>query len=419
MRYPYSGIIVRFQDVTPAIPTPESSVATSESPSATPTNSVSSGASDASSKINDELHVNYWEVGSRRFLDIGVMISSLTVQAIRVDVPWKLKRSQIFDLGSELNGEKIITAVFNEVVHYESASDGDYAHIRLDPQGARDRKFTILRLNGTHLNASTEEMLSGGFSTRIQITVPSVPDNVIQGARYVRVRIVEVPRNVYTSMFYQKDRNVLSSSPETRIFDFRVNVRRGVPDDVLAGEADYIFPKFSKIHMFAIVPRERELAFQSERFKGCRSLEDEAVWNGYIQLPQRSKFSFDSVRNYLGYQWSVSAKEGGVKDLVALARFTSVKSSVPNIVRFLMLALVVGASGSGIWAYAWCLRRPDTSGCSAAEVSDIHSLLVYRAAPAAFLLVIASPKNLVRLYEAAKEGAKWALRRIGYYLSNQ
>jgi hypothetical protein len=160
-----------------------------------------------------------------------------------------------------------------------------------------------------------------------------------------------VPESTYTAIFYQKDRNLLSSSLETRIVDFRINVRRGVPDDVLTSQPDLFFPRWRKIHFFLTVDRVRELTFQSENFVACRSLEDEAIWNSYISINNAQVGESCSVKDFLGYQWTAKCSATGApaKDLVALARFSQVTSSLVYLVRFVALALIVGAAGNGVW----------------------------------------------------------------------
>jgi hypothetical protein len=420
MNYPFSGLLVRFSSLTEgteqANGDPEQSVAPSP---VTP--STREGGEVVAAVPDNQIHANLWEIGDRRFLDIGVMIdgSESGVKEIAVELPWVVQAGEVFDLGTKLDGDKILTAIFNEVVSYSGISGSDYATVTIDPENKGGSKFVIVRLHSFSFKLTTINLPNRVRTTRLVITVPS--DERTHGfRRYIRFRIVDIPLGVYTAIFAPNDRTLLSSSVQTRIFDFRINVRRGIPDDVLAGAEQWRFPRFSKIHLFAILAREREIAFEGDTFKACRSLEDEDVWNSYVNLSETSDESFKAVRNYLGYQWTASSKQDGSKDLVALARFTSVNASGANIVRFLVLGLLLGALAGGLWdlmkwffenrfaAYASFTKdevRPDAHYHDFPLLAAIVGVIV--------LLVIASPKRIVALYETCKRGAKRLLRFIG------
>jgi hypothetical protein len=338
MKYPFSGIIVRFESAAPGKGTPGSQV-----------------------EPKDELHVNLWEVAGRRFLDIGVMINTpKNIKNVQIDLPWKFDKTKVFDLGSRLVGEKIVAAIFNEVVRYDGANDNLLARVSFPQSNNGTGGFNLIRLNSNNFSTDPIVLSEGGSSTKLSVKLEQVPESESGNDLpcYIRFRIVDIPEGIYTAKFYQKDRNLLSSSLETRIVDFRINVRRGVPEDVLSARTDLFFPRWKKIHLFLTVDRAREMTFDSENFVACRSLEDEEIWNSYIALDNHSNDPQCSVSDYLGYQWTVKAKtskeDQGVKyvpakDLVALARFSQVTSSGWYMFRFVILALAVGAAGNGVW----------------------------------------------------------------------
>lgn len=348
MSHPFSGIIVRYVK-----PLPDNS---REAPTPDLLNPNEAKKDQQAEGHKDQLHVNLWEMSKKSFLDIGIMINDPSVEAIQIDLPWHLEKKQVFDLGSRLVGEKIIAAIFNEVVCYKGCANDYVAKVKFNPDGTEeDKGFFLIRLNSHDFSTSIISLSDGRNTTQLVIRLHAVADNL---PRYVRFRIADIPEGVYTSKFLQKDRNLLSSSSETRIVDFRINVRRGIPDDILSERRELKskpirleFPKFNRIHLFLTVDRVREITFQGENFVACRSLEDEEIWNSYIQLDNHSNGKpTDSVHKYLGYQWTAKNKDNKpVKDLVALARFTQVTSSFWYMTRFLILALIVGAAGNGIW----------------------------------------------------------------------
>lgn len=358
MNHPFSGIIVRYRRSTPVAGEPAQSTAQTHD-----------GGKDAIAPTasvvptpTDELHVNLWEIGGEPFLDLGVMIGDwVDCDSVQVDLPWSLDSRKVSDLGARLNGEKSIAAIFNEVVHYDGFADRNYASVcfRRD-DGVDFNHFTLLRLNSTYFHLKELNLADGTSVTQLKINLPRPQTNARNQRVYVRFRIRNIPDSVYASVFRQKDRNLLSSSTETRIIDFRINVRRGVPDEVLTGDSDVHFPHFSKIHFFLTIDRGQECVFQGHTFKGCRSLVDEEIWNEYVGNDAwLSAKGNKTVRNYLGYQWTESYKSSngstsdsgrrGIKDLVVLGRFSKTRSSFIYIIRFLALGLLFGVAGNALW----------------------------------------------------------------------
>lgn len=344
MSHPFSGIIVRYCG------------------NSSKTSVMAEGEQTAAPPA-DQLHVNLWELGDGPVLDVGIMINGWrNVQAIQINLPWSVADQDISDLGTKLNSEKTVAAIFNEVVHYDGSADLSYARVSFRPDdyvGSNPSNekntghFLLLRLSSTAYSTTKLYAADGDVSSQLRINLPELPD-VSEDRAYVRFRIRRVPRAVYSEVFRQKDRNLLSSSTETHIVDFRINVRRGVPDDILSGNSEVWFPRFRKIHLFLTIERSLVCEFESQNFIGCRSLVDEDIWNEYVRTQSdRGRKKPDSVRNYLGYQWTASAddqKDGrGAKDLTVLGRFSRTTSNAWYITRFVLLGLIFGMVGNALW----------------------------------------------------------------------
>lgn len=306
----------------------------------------------------DELHVNLWETGRDQFspfLDIGVMVKCRDlVKSIVVDVPWLLDARDVSDLGARLNGEKSVAAIFNEVVHYDGFAEGNFANISFRKDGVDHKPFTLLRLNSNSFKVEPSFLSDDTSCTRLTVSLPKVTpkdDSDKRKSAYIRFRIKKVPPKVYSVQFDQKDRSLISSINETRIVDFRINVLRGVPEELISSEVSLAFPKFERIHCFLTTLRDEECASVTSNYKGYRSLMDEDVWNEYIRLDSSEGISeATSVRNYLGYQWTASStKSGPAKDLIVLGRFSKVRSDYASIFRFIGFVILFGAVGSGVW----------------------------------------------------------------------
>lgn len=309
-------------------------------------------------ELEDELHVNLWETGRDRlspFMDIGLMIGKRDAySAVVVDFPWKVELKDVSDLGSRLNGEKSVAAIFNEVVHYDGFGEGNYANISFRKDGQDDKPFSLVRLNTQLFKVEPIFLSDENVCTRLTITLPSRPiiTNIKdhRESAYIRFRIRNVPPSVYSVDFIQKDRALISSNTETRIIDFRINVRRGVPEELLSGNDRLKFPKFQRIHCFLTTIRDEVCVSDTKDYKGYRSLMDEEIWNEYIRLDSSVGISEEtSVRNYLGYQWTASKEGDSVKDLIVLGRFSKVRSDYLSIARFVTLVVIFGASGSALW----------------------------------------------------------------------
>lgn len=305
MRYPFSGIIVRYRKPQQGVcQFPDGEIPRAQQSSANSlSNDASSdtdlGTTDQGEKTNseekplherrlrDELHINIWEVGKKPagpFMDIGVMISDRqNTGFIQVDLPWEVSKKDISDLGAKLNGEKSVAAIFNEVVHYDGFAEGNFANISFRKDGKDQKPFSLLRLNSELFKIEYVNLSNGTTSSRLLVEIPRPHPSTLSPDRrisaYVRFRIRNVPKEIYTSTFSQKDRTLISSRTEMRIVDFRINVRRGVPEELLSGSETVDFPQFERIHCFLTTDRSEDCSSQGKTYNGYRSLMDEDVWN--------------------------------------------------------------------------------------------------------------------------------------------
>ncbi|WP_233959240.1 hypothetical protein [Pectobacterium versatile] len=311
-------------------------------------------------KLDDELHVNLWEVGASNpspFMDVGVMIHDHeNIDEIVVDLPWIVDKKDINDLGSKLNGEKSVAAIFNEVVHYDGFAEGNFANISFRRNGIDEKPFSLFRLNSQSFKVEEMNLSNETLSSRLIIKLPKYLVKISEKDRrksaYIRFRIKNVPTTVYTVNFVQTDKALISSNIETRIIDFRINVLRGVPEELMYGNDNLQFPqKLKRIHCFLTTIRNEECISVSKYYNGYRSLVDEDIWNEYIKLDNSvSSKELNSVKDYLGYQWTVKGeKDEHIKDLIVLGRFSKKSSDITSILRFIVIVILLGAIGSGIF----------------------------------------------------------------------
>jgi hypothetical protein len=404
MTYAFSGIVVRYCAKTAQenIETPAPSIRVSDA---------------------DQLHVNLWEIEGQTVIDLGIMITAWqNIDALQVDLPWVASVTDITDLGARLNSEKTIAAIFNEIVHYDGSADLNYADISFRPSeqvgfnASNDRNYGHFRLLRLSSKAYSVSRLYPHASSQVRVTLPSDFGDTERPKRlYVRFRITNVPSDLYSDNFRQKDRNLLSSSQETRVIDFRINVRRGVPDEILNGDGTVWYPRFGKIHFFLTIDREQICDFESNNFIGCRSLFDEEIWNEYIS-PTGARRSI-SVNRYLGYQWSATGKittENGsgakifepVKDLVILGRFSRHHASPAGIIVFILLGLMFGLLGNAIWD----VFQPSANYFDNLRKRSDDILVIAAVLAAALVIVFVPVENIISGWTAERRKRRAAAR---------
>lgn len=372
MRHSFSGLLVRYVEINSL--TSNAANENTESPEpldisqssadvideANPAQAANNSKADSEDDLKtarDELHINLWELGGERFLDIGVLINSPEkINSVHIDLPWEVKEGDVSDIGGLLNSEKAVAAVFNEIVEYQSCADEAYASIKFRANGRRDKRkgFRLARLNSNHFSLKLNLLPDKSIATKLEIKFPVFPGKY-SDVVYIRFRIRSIPESVYCSTFPQADKNLLSSRTTTRIIDFRINTRRGVPDEVLSNPPGIRFPDFSKIHFFLTVHRTEICEFYGNAFVACRSLIDEREWNQYVNAStgENGCEMNHSVKNYLGYQWTAKVNKGAqeisVKDLGVLGRFSRHTTNTRQILRFVSLLFIFGAIGSATW----------------------------------------------------------------------
>lgn len=309
--------------------------------------------------LDDELHVNLWEMGENNrapFMDIGVMISQHSeIDEVVIDLPWEVDKKDINDLGTKLNSEKSVAAIFNEVVHYDGLAEGNSANISFRRNGQDQKPFCLFRLNSQSFRIESIPISNGTLTSRVYVKIPKhkkTPEEDERKSGYIRLRIKNIPSTVYTNYFSYSDKALISSNIETRIIDFRINVMRGVPEELMHGNENLAFPKrLKRIHCFLTTIRNEECVSVSKYYNGYRSLVDEDIWNEYIKLddslPPKKQ---NTINNYLGYQWTIkSEKDEVIKDLIVLGRFSKKTSNRLSIIRFIIIVVMLGALGGGVW----------------------------------------------------------------------
>jgi hypothetical protein len=316
------------------------------------------GIRQQSNIASPEIHFNIWEgKGMDPFLDIGVMLDiNDPAERIEIFLPWGIAAGDIEDLSPRILGPNGVSAVFNEAWTssganncpggYVTRTDGSiFSIVPYDRPIVETRNHSLGTLRSIVLDVTGLRAISAVTTAGAQR--PAVK-------MYVRIRVKKVPPKFYQVGIDQGD--VLGGSllNRTEIIDFRMNVRRGVPaaiESFLRGR----FIEFSKVQLFLMKSRDEDIVFEDKLFKACRSLEDEKFWAEYI-LPygassSASEKSRKRVQRSLGYQWTKIpvTSQTEFSEFGMLARFKSFRTKKRTIGLFVVLALVLGAAGNGVY----------------------------------------------------------------------
>ncbi|MDR5759754.1 hypothetical protein [Caballeronia sp. LZ035] len=276
-------------------------------------------------------------------LDLGEPADS-----IELVFPQKMPVTSIVDLSATLTQAQAIPAIFNESWAVAHAGSQGSDSVVYDPANI-GKSFAVVSANG----AITETRHVGHDALSISVRELVTRANAVSQSTgrsiervYVRFRLLEFKKHYYcvgagerTSDWWQP------SWQRTEDIDFRLNVRRGAPPRLESQIGRFL--EFSKVHLFLMRSRDKDIVFQDKLFKASRSLEDEDFWAQYCvygtQLPL--DVSLKRVRNSLGYHWK-SAGSDPVKEFGTLARFKIVEFGVG---KFVVVAMIVGAMGSMLW----------------------------------------------------------------------
>jgi hypothetical protein len=312
-----------------------------------------------------EIHLNIWErkewwpfAKLKAFLDIGLMFDiEETLTSVEVILPWSGREADLRDLYSRVANTDGIAAVFNEgwVISYP----GNEAMVAA--QGNPEKNFAIVHVFDTQGGPRFVKPTTHGNHKAVTIDVQALrarAKNAIAQAAgvtvkrfYLRFRILAVEREFYCVGESEKLRGLAPVWQRTDVIDFRVNVRRGVPQGIENTVKGW-FLEFSKVQLFLMRTRDQDIIFHDRLFMSCRSLEDEEFWGKYADEPTVSKRDIVSlVKRSLGYHWKDSQKTSGgvtkfVTEFATLARFKIVEF---GWLWFLIAAVLLGALGNGVW----------------------------------------------------------------------
>lgn len=306
--------------------------------------------------VAPELHLNIWERAPTKgtpapdaFLDVGIMLDvNDPTTSLELVFPTKVESGTVQDLAAVVSDPKAVPAVFNESWAVASLGTHGADAVVYDPAGL-SRSFAIVSTQGaiTEVQHAGHDALSIAIQpliARAKSLSQSHQKNV--ASVYLRFRILAIKPDFYAvGAGSHNDDWWMPSWQRTEDIDFRLNVRRGAPPGLESTVGRFV--EFSKVHLFLMRSRDKDIVFLDKLFKASRSLEDEEFWAQYsLTSGQTMSENRLRVKNSLGYQWSKFADPEPVREFGTLARFKVVEFGIG---KFIAVALLVGAAGNMLW----------------------------------------------------------------------
>jgi hypothetical protein len=319
-----------------------------------------------------EIHLNIWEQeksskqAEEAFLDIGLMLDiNYPANTIELIFPWEVLVKDLIDLSSAIATSEAIPAIFNESWAVSSVANGYVVYASPPKQSAAASKsnqdrisFSIVNIHGS-LTASSHDARWGTIKTKVhsisvdinklKVAAEKASKNTgIETAKfYIRFRVPNIKKD-----FYCADTNAIKEDfsailqQRTEDIDFRLNVRRGAPPNLVEDLGKFV--EFSKVHLFLMRSRDKDIVFQDKLFNASRSLEDEDFWARYslkktTGTPEEIETNLRRVKNSLGYHWKSISSGSSVKEFGTLARFRIVRVAMG---KFVIFALILGVIGN-------------------------------------------------------------------------
>lgn len=312
-----------------------------------------------------EIHLNIWERDDSQaeqgkdFFDIGLMFDiQEPATTIELIFPWQVQADAIIDLSSSIAASDAVPAIFNESWGV-SGQGGDY--VVYDPSNVSP-SFALVSIIGAW-TAKKHDAKWGAGPAEKKIDVHSISIEIAELLKraktasmatnqpieklYTRFRVLNIQRDFYC-VGADEGRSDISAvlRQRTEDIDFRLNVRRGAPPNLEKALGRFV--EFSKVHLFLMRSRDKDIVFQDKLFKASRSLEDEDFWARYslekvAGTDAELTTNRERVKRSLGYQWKSGGRGIGVKEFGTLARFRVVKFAVRP---FLLWAVLIGVAGN-------------------------------------------------------------------------
>jgi hypothetical protein len=305
----------------------------------------------ADAEVRTEFHINLWHFsGTKRrdFIEIGVMPNNPSaLSAIRIFVPFLLRRENIKDLGPEFASTELAQGIFNETLSSTKKPNGKSVELK---SGANTYCHVHLFSpeNGS-IDPSELDVKEKDGGTLISITSMALESLARQcngnpETGYFRLRLMP-PRpdtRPFVTAIRPKDRAWVSGFEEIEYIDCRLNEARTLPRSIEASAdaAPYGLADVSRIVFLAVVPVTSSITSSHTEWHKSRLLETE-IWKGYVPHSLED--------GMVVYHWRKEFDSSGRNSLQGFSAFVKLqtrKTSFMIIAIYVLGALALGIVGS-------------------------------------------------------------------------
>lgn len=298
-----------------------------------------------------EFHVNLWHFSNRKlsdFIEIGVMPNNPSaLSAIRLYLPFPVRREDIKDLGPEFASTELAQGIFNETLSSTKKPNGKsvelkigfdtYCHVHLfspDNGLIESSELDVSNKDGGALVTIT--------STALESLARQCNGDTERG--YFRLRILP-PRHdtrPFVTSIKPKDRAWTSGFEEIEYIDCRLNEARTLPTSIeaYADAAEHGLADVSRIVFLAVVPVTSTITSSHAEWHKSRLLETE-IWRDYVP--------HDLDDGMVVYHWRKSFESAAHNTLQGFSAFVKLqtrKTGMWVICVYLVLAFLLGVVGS-------------------------------------------------------------------------
>lgn len=292
-----------------------------------------------------EVHFNLWRHiqsnSDSNFLDVGLLISdAYELKTMTFFVPAAVALDKIEDLSPKLRDDKLLSAVFNDVVR-RSGSSGD-ASFTVESRGGKhfltfhsinlDEDVIWSRSEPTNSRSGVKLEFNETFCSRLRAP----------GKHYVRLRfnLTEETASEFSTRRAGQGGFVASTLWSEEFTELRFNEMRNLPPTVLSQIDSTTSETFdvTAAHCFIIRDLTFELVASHGAMQKMRRMEAN-LWDGYLP----SALSYVDIGNMMIYHWR--AVSGPVENFVSLARFRAPKG---NLKYYFVGVVLLGALGSAV-----------------------------------------------------------------------
>ena len=307
--------------------------------------------STSDAKVRTEFHVNLWHFsGAKRrdFIEIGVMPSDPSaLSAIRIFVPFPLRRENIEDLGPEFASTELAQGIFNETLSSTKKPSGKSVELKIGAD-----TYCHVQLfspeNGS-IDSGELDVKEKDGGTLISITSMALESLARQcdgrsECGYFRLRLLPPKHDTrpFVTAIKPKDRAWASGFEEIEYIDCRLNEARTLPTSIEASAdaAAYGLADVSRIVFLAVVPVTSSITSSHAEWHKSRLLETQ-IWKDYVPNGLED--------GMVVYHWRKEFDNNGKNTLQGFSAFVKLqtrKTSLVIIGIYVLVALALGIVGS-------------------------------------------------------------------------